>query len=142
MTAAALRREPELFAPEPIRPWDYIRLRREAAGLSIAQAARPFYQRDDHRAGCEANLRVFESPQVTVKRIRDLDLQRAFPFDPDVYERLRDLPPEQHPRICRGCGWDVWTPQSDRNGDDCAWSEALPGYCTRCEQDAHRKGAL
>ncbi len=56
MRHAAAQREPELFAPPPVMPWDYIRMRRESAGLTIEQAAKRFYARDEHRAGVIANL--------------------------------------------------------------------------------------
>jgi hypothetical protein len=43
--------------PDPVgaavMPWDYIRMRREAAGLSIAQAARPFWHHGAHQADVE-----------------------------------------------------------------------------------------
>ena len=142
MRHAAIQREPELFAPDPIAPWSYIRMRRRAAGLTIEEAAKPFYKRDEHRADVENNLRTFETPGVRVKAIRDLDLPRAFPFDPAIYEQLADTPAEQHPQLCVRCGWDEWTDQHDREGYATAWSEALPGHCTRCEQDARRAGKL
>lgn len=137
-----VQRQPDLIGPEPIRPWNYIKMRRRAAGLTIEQAAKPFYQRPDHRACCEANLRTFEMPQVSVKDVRALDLPRAFPFDAGIYEMLRDLPQDEHPKLCVRCGWDEWTPQADREGGETTWSEALPDHCSRCEQDARRKGVL
>ena len=134
MRHAAALREPELFAPPPIAPWEYIRMRRKAAGLTIEQAAKRFYARDEHRAGVIANLTMFETPGVKVKRISDVDLKRAFPFDPEVYRQLVELPPDRHPTLCRVCGWDQWMPETDLNGEDVAWSAGQAGICTRCEQ--------
>jgi len=140
MRHATAARAPELFRPDPIRPWDYLRLRREAAGLTIEQAARPFWHRPEHRADCEENLRFFEQTGTVMKRVHDLDIPRAFPFSADVYVQLASLPPEQHPRLCRRCGWDEWTVQPDRAGDDTSWSAEDPTLCTRCEQDLARGG--
>lgn len=66
----------------------------------------------------------------------------VFPFSADIYRQLAELPPEQHPRLCRRCGWDEWTDQPDREGNDTAWSAEHPEYCTRCEQDLARTGRL
>lgn len=134
--AFVAERQPELFAPPPIRPGDYIRLRREAAGLTIEQAARLFVHREEHRATIEDNLRFFESPGVTIKHVRWLDLGRAFPFDAGVYEQLRDLPPEHHPRLCRACGWDAWSPQLDAHDLEVTWSADDATICTGCAQRA------
>ena len=134
MQSAAAQREPELFVAPAIMPWEYIQMRRMAAGLSIEQAAKRFYARDDHRSSVIANLIMFETPGVRIKRISDVDLKRAFEFDAEVYRQLVETPPDEHPTLCRKCGWDEWTSEVDTGGHEVTWSEALPNTCTRCEQ--------
>jgi hypothetical protein len=59
--------------PDPVgaavMPWDYIRMRREAAGLSIAQAARPFWHHGAHQADVERNFRRIETVGIRMKRL-------------------------------------------------------------------------
>ncbi|WP_019833799.1 hypothetical protein [Sphingomonas sp. PR090111-T3T-6A] len=141
MKHAVVQRVPEQPAA-PIRPWEYVRMRRRSAGLTIAEAAKPFYQHHDHREDVENNLRMFERPGVRIKRVRDLDLVRAFPFDPGIYTQLADDPAEQHPRLCRRCGWDEWAGGFDRQGNDLRWSEEQPAFCTRCETDLANGGRM
>lgn len=141
MHHAVVQNASEQPAP-PIRPWEYVRMRRRSAGLTIEQAARPFYKRDEHREDVETNLRMLERPGVRVKRIRDLDLIRAFPFDPAIYNQLADDPANHHPRLCRRCGWDEWAGGTDREGSDLRWSEERPDFCTRCDTDLANGGRM
>lgn len=130
-----------LATPEPpkpvMMPWDYVRLRRKSAHLSIAQVARPYWHRPEHQADVERNVAGLEQPGVRGQW--EVDLSRAMPFSADVYRQLADLPPEQHPRLCIGCGWDEFTSQYDTNGDDVTWSRENEALCTRCEQIAARE---
>jgi hypothetical protein len=114
----------------PMLPADYIRLRREAAGLTIAQAARPFYKREDQRADVESNLRMFETPGVTVKPHIAETLSRAFPFDASVYRQLCEQAPSRHPRLCHGCGCDTHNFCTHRNGTICTIT--ADRICTVC----------
>lgn len=120
-------------APMPtVMPWDYIRMRREAAGLSIEQAARPFWHRKEHRADVERNMHRIETVGFRVKRL--WDMSRSFKLNLTVYRQLCDTPPDMHPRLCLACGWDEWSAQLDAEGFDCMWSDADPQICTLCEQ--------
>ncbi|SNS20942.1 hypothetical protein SAMN06295912_102276 [Sphingomonas laterariae] len=127
-------------APRPvIHPWDYVRLRRKAAGLTIAQAARPYWHRPEHRDDVESNIaRLEQTGFRMMPTLEAADMSRAFPFSLDVYHQLCTLPPHQHPRLCAGCGWDQWTDQIDRQGNDVTWSEDNADLCTRCAE-ADRK---
>jgi hypothetical protein len=127
-------------AVRQMSPATYLRLRREAAGLTIVQAAARFYTDPAHRADCEANLRSFETEGVTIKDVHRFDLQRAFPFDPGIYVMLAEAPADQHPTLCGGCGWDQWSSGYDLNGDEITW--AKPRLCTRCDQAAGKQGSL
>lgn len=108
-----------------IHPWDYVALRRKAAGLSISQLA--------HALGgrvYERHLRAIETPGLRFQQIAALD--RAMPFSAAVYRQLSDLPVHQHPRLCRACGWDVHLTQPDGHGGLTTWSRADDTLCTRC----------
>lgn len=123
----------------PLRPWEYIKLRREAAGLTIAQAARPHWHRPEHRAEVEATTAKIEQRGIVVRQEHLVDvIGRNFPFEADVYRQLRDAPPEQHPAVCRGCGCTRWSPCISSEGD-CTGHEA--GTCTTCEAKAEARPA-
>lgn len=118
-----------------IMPWEYVRMRREAAGLTIEQAARPYWHRPEHQADVERNVRALETVGFRMQReFFAADMSRAFSFNVDVYRQLCDTPPDQHPHLCLSCGWDEWTTQYDAHGDDVTWSSHDPDQCTRCEQ--------
>lgn len=144
-----MRPVPSLFTmidqPEAkpiIAPWDYARMRRESAGLSIAQAARPYWHRPEHREDVERNTARLEQPGFCLTdNFMGCDMSRAFPFNIDVYVQLSTAPPDLHPRLCMRCAWDQWTSQPDLNGDDVTWSEDNPDICTRCEQIEARRAA-
>jgi hypothetical protein len=123
--------EPKAPAPT-VMPWDYIRMRREAACLSVEQAARPFWHRKEHRADVERNMHRIETVGFRVKRL--WDMSRSFRLNLTVYRQLCDTPPDVHPRLCLACGWDEWSAQLDAEGFDCTWSDTNPQICTRCEQ--------
>lgn len=122
--------------PQPRRmaPWEYVRKRRKAARLTIAHAARPFWQRDDHRDDCERNLARLESEGFITPRIADLDLPRAFPFDPAIYAQLATADSFLDPRLCALCAWDDRTPEIDLRGEPARWADQPGSTCTRCEQ--------
>jgi hypothetical protein len=123
-----------------IMPWEYVRLRRKAAGLTIEQAARPYWCHPEHRADAERNIRRLEEPDYRLSgHFRFADMSRSFPFSVDVYRQLCLLPPHQHPALCHKCGWDEHTGQYDMNGDYVTWSRQRDGICSRCEQIAPRR---
>jgi hypothetical protein len=124
-------------APGPMKPGEYIRLRREAAGLTIPQAAKHFYKNPDHRADVEANLRTIELPHVKAKPHVSETLSRAFPFDDGVYRQLCEDPPEFHPTLCRGCGCDAHNTCHNRDGSDCTIT--VDGVCTACIEKVQAK---
>ncbi|USI72691.1 hypothetical protein [Sphingomonas morindae] len=133
--ATAPRRRPAAGDGGAIRPWDYVRLRRACAGLTIAAAARRLARWPEERALAERTLRAAERCDVLLRDVRALGLSRAFAFDPAVYQQLVDGEPV---RLCRGCGWDAWAEQLDHAGDACAWSAENGDLCTRCAPGAAR----
>jgi len=112
-----------------VQPWDYVAMRRKAAGLSIEQVAQSLGGR-----AYERHLRLLETTGIRVSIIADLNV--ALPFSEDVYRQLADLPPHQHPRLCQRCGRDEHTDPPDRADGLTSWSREDSAICTRCEQSA------
>lgn len=113
----------------PLTPAGYLRLRREAAKLSISEVAGRLAP--DNRGEAAAFLRLIETPGARVSRTNTLlRLEAIFPFDPSVYGQLCDEPADRHPRICRSCGCSHWDPCDDDGRGPCAWS--TPSACTKC----------
>ncbi|WP_449471962.1 hypothetical protein [Sphingobium chungangianum] len=110
-----------------IQPWDYVAMRRRAAGLSIEQVANALGGK-----AYERHLRKLELPGVRIKIVANLSA--AMFFSENVYRQLADLPPHQHPRLCGSCGWDAHTDQPDRQDNLTTWSRQNAAICTRCEQ--------
>ncbi|WP_278984582.1 hypothetical protein [Sphingobium yanoikuyae] len=110
-----------------MQPWDYVTMRRRAAGLSIEQVAQALGGR-----AYERHLRLLETPGMRVRILADLNT--VLPFSDDVYRQLADLPPHQHPRLCQRCGWDEHSDVPDRADGLTTWSRADATICTRCEQ--------
>lgn len=124
---------PASSAATVVYPWEYVAMRRRAAGLSQEALAKAMsFFNEPH-----TYLTHIRSLETVGLRFRDVvNLSRAMPFSIDVYRQLADLPPHQHPRLCAHCGWDERTDQPDYNGDLTTWSRALPTICTCCEQAA------
>lgn len=111
----------------PLRPHEYLRLRREAAGLTVQQVAQKMTRNPRELATAIDLVELLEIPGNTARRHETLDrLQAAFPFDPAVYRQLKDEPAERHPRVCRGCGASAW----DHGDGPFAW--ATDQACIRC----------
>lgn len=106
-----------------ITPWDYVAMRRRAAGLSLDQMAAAL--RITPRLA-----RVLETPGLRLQR--HVNLSPAMPFSAAVYRQLADLPPHQHPRLCMQCGWDENSDQPGPNGHALAWSQETAGLCSLC----------
>lgn len=127
---------PEAPAPDaplmpPLTAADYLRLRRQAAKVSIADVATLMSTEGVKRSETIAFLRLIETPGARVSRTDTLlRLQRAYPFDPAVYGQLCDEPADRHPQICRGCGCSHWDPCDVDGSGPCAWS--TPSACTNC----------
>jgi len=116
--------------PAPLTPAAYLKLRRTAAGLTIAQVAEIIAPLQADRSEATAFVGLVEADGVIALRETTLDLlQSAYSFDPDVYRQLSAEPAERHPRICRGCGCSTYDP-CVRDGQCCAW--ASDSCCTTC----------
>lgn len=116
-----------IAATPVIQPWDYVAMRRNAAGLTIDQLAAALGGKLFAR-----HLRAIETPGLRLQQIARLN--QVIPFSATVYRQLADLPPHQHPRLCQRCGWDAHTDQPDGHGGLITWSRTDDAICTRCEQ--------
>ncbi|MFC3579505.1 hypothetical protein [Sphingomonas hylomeconis] len=127
------RRQAAPPALPPVTPAAYLRLRRKAAGLSVAAAARRIVGERGFDAASRL-IRLLETEGVTARH-RDMisGLADAFPLDADIYMQLCGAPAHQQPRICRGCGCSEWDPCVSADGAHrCGW--AGPPACTRCAE--------
>lgn len=90
-------------------PAEYIRLRRQAAGLSVEQVAAALAPERDKRGAARAFLGLIETKGAKVNTAAALHLlRRIFPFDIDVYHQLANDPADRHPTICRARGCSSW----------------------------------
>jgi hypothetical protein len=88
----------------PLTAADYLRLRREAAGITIEQAAARIAPRDMVDIA-ERLLRDLARPGTVARFTHTLlRISYAFPFDLGVYRLLAEQPADRHPSVCRGCG--------------------------------------
>jgi len=130
-----------------MKPGAYLRLRREAAGLTIEQAAELAVRSHSDHADLYAKLigALERGEQISCLEHNpyDLvfDLQRAFAFSYLVWEELDllQLDPEADlpvPQVCIGCGCSWSDPCNPGTGKECAWRD--PGetggatICTSC----------
>lgn len=122
---------PALLEAPRLTPSDYLRLRRAAAGLSIAEAARKLIDSRADQRRAEEFLRRLETPgRTALYRSTVAHLLRAFLFDPSVYWQLAEEPMHRHPRICRGCGCSAHDRCTDAAGGACHWAEQ--DRCSAC----------
>ena len=120
----------------PLKPAQYLQLRREAAKLSIDDVATALAPRIFDRPAAASLVRLLETPGFTARYGRTLQrLAKIFPFDPGVYRQLADEPADRHPRVCRSCGCSHWDPYPGDAMGNCVWQ--TPTMCTRCEGMAH-----
>lgn len=107
-------------------PGTYIRLRREAAGLSIEQAEAAI------AAGMlSAPLAELEADTAMPRGMDGAVLSYAFAIDDMVLAALcADQGGGDQVRICRECGCSRNDPCEPRTGLFCAWAEA--DLCTAC----------
>jgi hypothetical protein len=122
---------PALACLKVMTPSLYLRLRREAAGLSRTQVAQRLYDIKIKRVfGDRRPRRLYDSVAQALATVQQLETPGAYakyrpmieflggivPLDVDVYHQLRDEPADRHPLVCRGCG--------------CSTHDAYDGACT------------
>ena len=114
----------------PVTPAGYLRLRRNAAGVSVADAAKVIAP--NNRAEGVALIRLLETDGAAARYVETIHaLRDAYPVDADVYLQLRDGPAATHPRICAGCGCSHWDPcVAPDDVGTCTFADEKT--CTRC----------
>lgn len=122
-------------------PGRYLRLRRQAAGLTIEQAAvriapRPSRWHDTAKA-IEALEAGDPGLDGSPSHILAHQLLTAFPFNLLVWEILEEhrLDPDSElpvPRICTACGCTWTDPCRIDRGLNCAWRSVAQDLCTAC----------
>lgn len=118
-------------------PWRYLKLRREAAGLSIDDVATKLAPRLRDRSAAADLIRSLEREGTVARHRVTLDrLRSAFAFDPDVYVQLATEPVSRHPQVCIRCGCsqdDACMPEPHQaHASACHWS--TPNLCSRCDR--------
>ncbi|HEY0626707.1 MAG TPA: hypothetical protein VGD10_08225 [Allosphingosinicella sp.] len=123
-----------------MKPGDYMRLRREAAGLTIDSIALLCGGGDPKaRAEAQNQMRRIENGEgdLTDHHGLLLKLRGVMAFDLEVYEKLVLYAADQElplPQVCRGCGCSWMDPCADRRTGTCAWADGDPTLCTTCER--------
>lgn len=127
---------PARAADAALTPAAYLRLRRCAAGLSIAAVAERIALRIADRSEARALVALLETDGARARYAATLDrLAGAIPFHPAIYRQLAEDPADRHPRICRACGWSEADRCSDPvDGPARAW--ATPACCSACAGEA------
>lgn len=115
-------------------PGTYIKLRRTAAHLSIADVAAQIATEPRIAEHARAEwIELIEADAVPAAFSTIVALGRTFSFDIEVLAYLEAIaqgatfPP---PAICRICGCTDHDPCDDGFGDGCAWAE--PDLCSVC----------
>lgn len=113
---------------------DYIRLRRKSAGLSIRDVALMLISAGQSPASVIAHVTDIERGAILPTSFMVDALRSAFAFDPYIFQQLASGLPA--PTICRSCACSWADACDDEEDGPCAWSDADPTLCTRCERSA------
>jgi hypothetical protein len=123
-----------------ISPGRYLRLRREAAGLSIEQIAAHLTSSPSVARDLAEQLQALERNEpagIDHELIDRLHVEHVFSFDLGVYMMLVGRRADPHselplPGICRTCGC-TWNDacQDDERGP-CSWANEDATLCTHC----------
>lgn len=125
---------PEPIAPTPMLPNVYLRLRREARGLSLDDLA--LMTETDPAVSARRRAEWWSDIEQGVADIsvgNALRLQQVLSFDWKVFVQLNAIAEgiaANPPVICRVCACSEWDACEDEGGVTCGWAE--PGFCTTC----------
>jgi hypothetical protein len=120
-----------------MKPWRYLKLRREAAGLSVDDVATQLAPKMRDRSAAADLVRQLEREGFVARHPETLErLRSAFAFDPDVYRQLATEPVSRHPRVCHRCACsesDACVPEPHlSHASACHW--VSPHLCSRCDK--------
>jgi hypothetical protein len=113
-----------------ITPGTYLRMRREAANLSIEQVAQICWSDGIGLAAAIAAIEEAEADHALLEGADLIRLLQAFRFAPSIYWQIaQDL---RVPPLCRmcGCSWDDACEEAP--GIGCAWTDPTKTLCTNC----------
>ncbi len=121
-------------------PGSYLRLRREAAGLSIddvaaALATEPRWNELDRKAWLE----LIEADAAPVGDDVQKSLFGVFRFDAAILSHLVVMHAGgalSVPHLCRVCACSWLDPCDEAYAGSCSWSATDPDLCTACEAAA------
>lgn len=114
-----------------IQPGPYLRLRREAAGLSIDDVALLLTERDCFLGLNRAIIASAEAGAHIPTQAWMARLRTAYRFDPHVW-RLLGLAEGLAPDVCQSCGCSDLDPCDDEIFGPCAWATSAHDICTSC----------
>lgn len=137
-------RRPSVARGEGILPGEYMKLRREAAGLSIEEVAAQLAHTNADRIDVRNEITLLEDDQPGLFIPLVMRMRAAFRFDPDIYLALLGFAQDAgstapRPRICTGCGCSWSDPCADDADSPCRWSARRVDSCTHCETKAATK---
>ncbi|HEX8402263.1 MAG TPA: hypothetical protein VF628_11230 [Allosphingosinicella sp.] len=135
---------------DSLRPGEYIRLRRRAAGFTTQDVAAAIGRNIVDQADVQDQLARLErgEPELATASLEGAPLgfhdlvdrlAQVFALDGLVYHALvglADNPGLPAPHICRGCGCTWHDACQVAGGAGCSWSDADPNICTACEAEA------
>lgn len=138
---------PPIVVPPIMSPGTYLRLRREAAGLTKERVADLMAINGVFNAELKllSLTAIEEGTDMVANAARDrfvFSLFTIMRLDGAVYMQLVDLEADPEaaaigalpvPHICTGCGCSWHDACVDRDGQPCAWSAHDPNLCTHCE---------
>ncbi|WP_156679373.1 hypothetical protein [Sphingomonas profundi] len=110
-------------------PGTYLRLRREATGLSLRELAYQFFTPPLDLAEVEQLLVNAEADDAPLDAGSLHRVNLFVPLDIEIYASLlAELPTRS---VCRRCACSWFDPCQDSFGP-CAWADAAATLCTRC----------
>ncbi|MGN6122976.1 MAG: helix-turn-helix domain-containing protein [Sphingomonas oligoaromativorans] len=114
---------------------DYLRLRREAAGLSVEDVVMLIVPDESRWPLCAMYTVAIELGYATPSASEVQGLREAFRFDPYVLRQLiAGTTPA--PAICRRCGCSDLDPCDDETHGPCAWATDDRDLCSSCAREA------
>ena len=118
---------------EPVTAGGYLRMRREAAGVTLPEVARIYARNALGAAAAELMLGEAENNLIPLGEPAINRLREIFAFAADIYLDLAaGLPP---PDLCRICACS-WNDPCEDGGHGCAWLDASHTICTACQRKA------
>lgn len=128
--AAAQSTTPPPAAAREITPGTYLRMRREAARMTLREAALCYAHTTAGASSAELLLADAEADRAILSAGSLVRLGYAFAFDGEIYQDLVEgLPTPSLCRVC-ACSWNLPCEEADHG--PCAWTDQSETLCTAC----------